>query len=49
MTLEMTKPLKEISTFRLKEQPIYKADNFICEPIVQKTWEPQWLTVLLQG
>jgi hypothetical protein len=51
MALGSTQALTEMSTRNLpggKEQPACKADNFtpICEPIVQKMWEPRRLTTL---
>jgi hypothetical protein len=50
MALGSTKPLTEISTRHLpggKGRPARKADlTTICEPIVQKMWEPRRLTTL---
>jgi hypothetical protein len=51
MALGSTQPLTEMSTENLpggKERPARKADNLtvICEPIVQKIWEPRRLTTL---
>jgi hypothetical protein len=51
MALGSTQPLTEISTRNLpggKGRPVRKADNLtaICEPIVQKMWEPRRLTTL---
>jgi hypothetical protein len=52
MTLESTQPLTEMSTRNLPEGtgwlPARKADNFtaICEPIVQKMWEPRRLAII---
>jgi hypothetical protein len=51
MGLGLTQLLAEVITRNLpggKEQPLQKADNFtaICEPVVQKIWEPQRLTIL---
>jgi hypothetical protein len=48
MTLGSTQPLTEMSTRNLpvgKGLQTRKADNFtaICEPIVQKLWDPQRL------
>jgi hypothetical protein len=45
MALGSTQPLTEISTRNLpggKGQPACKADNLtaICEPIIQKMWDP---------
>jgi hypothetical protein len=46
-----TQPLAEMSTRNLpdgKGRPARKADNLIaiCEPIIQKMWEPRRLTTL---
>jgi hypothetical protein len=46
-----TQPLTEMSTRNLlggKRRPVHKADNLIaiCEPTVQKMWEPRRLTTL---
>jgi hypothetical protein len=51
MALVSTQPLTEMSTMNLrggKGRPARKADNLttICEPIVQKMWEPRRLTTL---
>jgi hypothetical protein len=51
MALGSTQPLTEMSTWNLpggKGRPARKADNLtaICEPIVQKIWEPRRLTAL---
>jgi hypothetical protein len=51
ISLVSTQPLTEMSTRNLpwaKVQAACKADNFtaICEPIVQKMWEPRRLTTL---
>jgi hypothetical protein len=51
MTLGSTQPLTEMSTKNLlrgKWQPASKVDNLtaICEPTVQKIWEPRRLTTL---
>jgi hypothetical protein len=51
MSLGSTQPLTELSTRNLpgdKGRPALKADSLtaICEPIVQKMWEPQRLTTL---
>jgi hypothetical protein len=51
MALGSTQPLTEISTRNLpgsKRRPARKAGNLtaICEPIVQKMWEPRRLTTL---
>jgi hypothetical protein len=51
MALGSTQPLTEISTRNLpggKGRPARKADNLtaICEPIVEKMWEPRRLTTL---
>jgi hypothetical protein len=51
MALGSTQPLTEMSTRNLpggKGRPARKADNLtaICEPIVQKLWEPRRFTVL---
>jgi hypothetical protein len=51
MALGFIQPLTEMSTRNLPESkgwPIRKADNVnaICEPIVQKMWEPRHLTAL---
>jgi hypothetical protein len=51
MALGSTQPLTGMSTRNLpggKGQPTHGADNLtaICEPIVQKMWEPQHLTTL---
>jgi hypothetical protein len=51
MALGSTQPLTEISTMKLpggKGQPAHKADNLtaICEPTVQKMWEPRCLRTL---
>jgi hypothetical protein len=51
MALGSTQPLTEMSTRNIpggKGRPAHKADNLtaICEPIVQKMWEPQHLTTL---
>jgi hypothetical protein len=51
MALGTTQPLTEMSTRNLtggKRRPALKADNLtpICEPIVQKMWEPRRLTTL---
>jgi hypothetical protein len=49
MALGSTQPLTEMSTRNIagcKGRLARKADNFtaICEPIVQKMWEPRRLT-----
>jgi hypothetical protein len=46
-----TQPLTEMSTRKLpggKGRPVHKADNLtaICEPTVQKMWDPRRLTTL---
>jgi hypothetical protein len=51
MTLGLTQPLAEMSTRNLpgdKWRPALKPDNLtvICEPIVQKMWEPRLLTTI---
>jgi hypothetical protein len=51
MALGSTQPVAEMSTRNLsagKKWPTRKADNrtIICEPIVQKMWEPRRLTTL---
>jgi hypothetical protein len=51
MALGSAQPLTDMSTRNLpgrKEWPARKADNLItiCEPIVKKSWEPQFLTTL---
>jgi hypothetical protein len=51
MALGSTQPLAEMSTRNLpggKRRPARKADNLtgICEPIVEKLWEPRRLTTL---
>jgi hypothetical protein len=51
MALGSTQPLTEMSTRNLpgdKGRPTRKAENLtaICEPIVQKMWEPRRLTTL---
>jgi hypothetical protein len=51
MTLGSTQPLTDTSTRNLtggKGRPVRGADNLaaICEPIVQKMWEPRRLTTL---
>jgi hypothetical protein len=51
MALGWTQPLTEMSTRNLpgvKGRPARKADNLtaICEPIVNKMWEPLRLTTL---
>jgi hypothetical protein len=51
MALGSTQPLTEMSTRNLpagKGRPAHKADNLtaICEPIVNKMWEPRRLTAL---
>jgi hypothetical protein len=51
MALGSTQPITEMSTRNIpggKGRPAHKADNFtaICEPIVYKMWEPQYLTTL---
>jgi hypothetical protein len=51
MALGPTQPLTEMSTRNLpggKGRPMRQADNFtaICEPIVQKMWEPRHITIL---
>jgi hypothetical protein len=51
MALGSTQPLSEMSTWNLpggKVRPARKADNLavICEPTVQKMWEPRRLTTL---
>jgi hypothetical protein len=51
MALWLTHPLTEMSTRNLpgdKGRPTRKADNLtaMCEPIVQKMWEPRRLTTL---
>jgi hypothetical protein len=51
MALGLTQPLTEISTRNLpggKGRPARKAHNFtaICEPIVEKMWDPRPLTTL---
>jgi hypothetical protein len=51
MALRSTKPLTEMSTRNLpwgKGRPAHMADHLtaICEPIVQKMWEPRRLTTL---
>jgi hypothetical protein len=50
MALGSTQPLTEMSTRNLprgKGRPARKADlTAICEPIVQKMWEPQHLTTI---
>jgi hypothetical protein len=52
MALWSTQPLTEMSIRNLpaggKAQPARKADNLtaVCEPIVQKMWEPRRLTTL---
>jgi hypothetical protein len=51
MALGSTQPLKEMSTRNLperKRRPAREADNLtaICEPIVEKMWEPRRLTTL---
>jgi hypothetical protein len=51
MGLRSTQPLTEMSTRNLpggKRRPVREADNLtaICEPIVQKMWEPRRLTTL---
>jgi hypothetical protein len=50
MALGSTQPLTEMSTRKLpggRGRPAPMADNLIaiCEPIVQKMWEPQRLTI----
>jgi hypothetical protein len=51
MALGLTQPLTEMSTRNLLGgkgfRPARKADNFvsICEPTVQKMWEPRRLTI----
>jgi hypothetical protein len=52
MALRSKQPLSEMSTRNLpwgNGRPARKADNLtaICEPIVQKMWEPRRLTPLL--
>jgi hypothetical protein len=54
IALRSTQPLREMSTRNLPggwgwgDRPMRKADNLtaICEPIVQKMWEPSRLTTL---
>jgi hypothetical protein len=51
MALGSTQSLTEMSTRHLpggKGRPARKADNFtdICEPIIERKWEPQRLTTL---
>jgi hypothetical protein len=51
MALGWTQPLTEMSTRNLpgcKGRPARKADNLtaMCEPIVQKMWEPRRLLIL---
>jgi hypothetical protein len=51
MALRSVQPITEISTRNLpggKKRPARRADNLaaICEPIVQKMWEPQPLAIL---
>jgi hypothetical protein len=51
MALGSIQPLTEMSTGSLPEdkgRPVRKADTLtaICEPIVQKMWEPRHLTLL---
>jgi hypothetical protein len=50
MALEPTEPLTEMSTRNLpggKGRPTRKADLIaVCEPIVQKMWEPRRLTII---
>jgi hypothetical protein len=51
MALGSTQPVTEMSTRNLpgggKGRPVRKADlTAICEPIVQKMWDPQRLTTL---
>jgi hypothetical protein len=51
MALGSTQPLTEMSTRNFpggKGRAASKADNLtaICDPIVQKMWEPQRLTIL---
>jgi hypothetical protein len=53
MALGSTQPLEKMSTKNLhggggKGRPARKADNLtaICEPIVEKVWEPRPLTTL---
>jgi hypothetical protein len=51
MALGPTQPLTEMSTSKVtggKERAVREADNLtaICEPIVQKMWDPQRLTTL---
>jgi hypothetical protein len=50
MVLRSTQPLREMSTRNLpggKGQPAFMADlSDICEPIIQKMWEPRRLTTL---
>jgi hypothetical protein len=51
MALRTTQPLTEMSTRNIpggEGRPARKADNLtaICEPIVYKMWEPQYLTTL---
>jgi hypothetical protein len=52
MVLGSFQPLTEMSTRnipRSKGRPARKADNLtaVCEPIVYKMWDPQYLTTLL--
>jgi hypothetical protein len=51
MALQSTQPLTEMNTRNLpggKGRPTCKAENLtvICEPIVQKMWEPRRPTIL---
>jgi hypothetical protein len=51
MALRSTQPLTDMGTRNLpggKGWPACKADNLtaICEPIVEKVWEPRYLTTL---
>jgi hypothetical protein len=48
MALGSTQPLTEMSTGNLPGGKGRQADNLtaMCEPIVQKMWEPRRLTVL---
>jgi hypothetical protein len=51
MALGLTQPLTEMNTRNIPRgegRPARKADNLtaICDPIVQKMWEPRRLTTL---